>query len=76
MRARARRVRFRSRKNLSDLPACLPHFMLITTVFTTIITFIYPDEAGYPDVAIFFAVVSGVCFVIAYSEQLFIGGDH
>ena len=51
-------------------------FMLITTVFTTIITFIYPDEAGYPDVAIFFAVVSGVCFVIAYSEQLFIGGDH
>jgi hypothetical protein len=50
-------------------------FMLIATVFTTIITFIYPDEAGYPDVAIFFAVVSGICFVIAYSEQLFLGGD-
>jgi hypothetical protein len=51
-------------------------FMLFTTVFSTIIGFFYPDETAYPDVQIFFAVVSGVCFVIAYSEQLFIGGDH
>jgi hypothetical protein len=50
-------------------------FMLITTVFSMIIGFFYPDETAYPDVQIFFAVVSGVCFVIAYSEQLFLG-DH
>ena len=51
-------------------------FMLITTVFGTIVGFIYPDETAYPEVQIFFAVVSGICFVIAYSEQLFLGDDH
>ena len=33
-------------------------FMLITTVFSMIIGFFYPDETAYPDVQIFFAVVS------------------
>jgi len=51
-------------------------FMLFTTLFSVIIGFVYPDEAAYPEVQLFFGILSGFCFIIAYSEQLFIGGDH
>lgn len=35
-----------------------------------------PDEQGLPEVQLIGAIVCGFFFTIAYSEQLFIGGDH
>jgi hypothetical protein len=51
-------------------------FMLFTTLLSVVIGFTGPDESAYPAVQIFFGILSGFCFVIAYSKELFLGGDH
>jgi hypothetical protein len=45
-------------------------------VISVLISISNPDEQGLPEVELIGAIVCGFFFTIAYSEQLFIGGDH
>jgi hypothetical protein len=51
-------------------------YLLFTLLLSVIIGFANPEESGFPEIQIFFGIICGFSFVIAYSEQLFIGGDH
>ena len=50
--------------------------MLWPLVLSVLIGFSYPDEPGLAEVQLMGAIACGFFFTIAYSEQLFIGGDH
>jgi hypothetical protein len=50
--------------------------LLWPLLISVLIRFANPDEQGLPEVQLIGAIVCGFFFTIAYSEQLFIGGDH
>jgi hypothetical protein len=50
--------------------------LLWPLVISVLISISNPDEQGLPEVQLIGAIVCGFFFTIAYSEQLFIGGDH
>jgi hypothetical protein len=45
-------------------------------VISVLIGISNPDEQGLPEVQLIGAIVCGFFFLVAYGEQLFIGGDH
>ena len=49
--------------------------LLFPLVLSVPIGFADPVESGFPEVQLFFAIVSGFFIVVAYCEQLFVG-DH
>jgi hypothetical protein len=49
--------------------------LLWPLVISVLISISNPDEQGLPEVQLIGAIVCGFFFTIAYSEQLFIGGD-
>jgi hypothetical protein len=50
--------------------------LLWPLVISVLIGFSYPDEPGLAEVQLMGAIACGFFFLVAYSEQLFIGGDH
>ena len=50
--------------------------LLWPLLISVLIRFANPDEQGLPEVQLIGAIACGFFFTIAYSEQLFIGGDH
>jgi hypothetical protein len=45
-------------------------------LLTILARFVYPDDPPPPEIQFFGFLACAFCFVVAYSEQLFIGGDH
>jgi hypothetical protein len=45
-------------------------------ILTVLVRFVSPDEPVLPEVQLYLLIGCAFCFVVAYSEQLFIGGDH
>jgi hypothetical protein len=50
--------------------------LLWPLLISVLIRFANPDEQGLPEVQLIGAITCGFFFTIAYSEQLFVGGDH
>jgi hypothetical protein len=50
--------------------------LLWPLLISVLIRFANPDEQGLPEVQLIGAIACGFFFTIAYSEQLFVGGDH